>query len=92
MIVFPANNVGMHLSDDGKFSVVKFTAPTNRNYSLDATFTQILYNCVQNSEVYIVYNDLVKLWEMELSGPRNSRSFKSTDGGVAVKQMRRWSR
>src|SRR5947207_12425326 len=67
-VMFPANSVGMHPADDSRFSVARFTASTNGNYSIDVTFTHI-FSCAHNSGVYIVYNDLITLWEMELSGP-----------------------
>src|SRR5687768_2515986 len=37
--MFTANGVSMHPGGDGIFSVVRFTAPKDGNYTLDATFT-----------------------------------------------------
>ncbi|PKY51945.1 hypothetical protein RhiirA4_469282 [Rhizophagus irregularis] len=74
IIAFTANGVGMHPGNDGRFSVVRFTAPTDGNYALDVTFTHI-HNCSSNTGVYIVYNNLI-----ELAGVGDSKSlFKSID-------------
>ncbi|RIA91039.1 hypothetical protein C1645_737433 [Glomus cerebriforme] len=75
---YTANGVAMHPGKDGRFSVVRFTAPTDGNYALDVTFTHIL-SCSSNTGVYIVYNNLVTLWEIELAGVGDSKSFKSID-------------
>jgi hypothetical protein len=86
-IMFPANGVAMHPGDDGRFSVVRFTAPTDGNYALDVTFTHI-HICsqyIQYSAAYVIYNDFMTLWEIELAGPGDSKSFKSTDSGITVK-------
>jgi hypothetical protein len=68
----------MHPGRDGRFSVVRFTAPTDGNYALDVTFTHI-HSCSSNTGVYIVYNNLVTLWEIELASVGDSKSFKSID-------------
>ncbi|CAB4380708.1 unnamed protein product [Rhizophagus irregularis] len=77
IMTFTANGVAMHPGDDGRFSVVRFTAPKDGNYVLDTTFTHI-HNCALHSGVYIVYNNLT-LWEIGLAGPGDSKSFKTTD-------------
>jgi len=74
----------MHPSSDGRFSVVRFTAPTDGNYTLDVTFTHI-HSCALKSGAYIVYNDLMMLWEINLDGLGDSKSFKSNDSGVSVR-------
>ncbi|PKC12417.1 hypothetical protein RhiirA5_411856 [Rhizophagus irregularis] len=75
--MFTANGVAMHPGNDGRFSVVRFTAPKDGNYVLDTTFTHI-HSCALHSGVYIVYNNLT-LWEIGLAGPGDSKSFKTTD-------------
>ncbi|CAB4435022.1 unnamed protein product [Rhizophagus irregularis] len=83
-VAFTANGVAMHPGDDGRFSVVRFTAPKDGNYVLDTTFTHI-HSCARHSGVYIIYNNLMTLWEIDLAGPKDSRSFKTTDKGIAVR-------
>jgi hypothetical protein len=39
----------------------------------------------QHSGVYIVYNNLITLWEIDLAGPGDSRSFKITNSGITVR-------
>jgi hypothetical protein len=85
VILFTANGVAMHPADDGRFSVVRFTAPKDGNYILDATFTRIQNNCARHSGAYIVYNNLMVLWEIDLAGPRDSRSFITTNSGITVR-------
>ncbi|RHZ76402.1 hypothetical protein Glove_198g30 [Diversispora epigaea] len=82
----PAKSVCMHPSEVFSFSVVRFTAPTNGYYSLDVTFTHIDVKAIdRHTGVYIVYNNLMVLWETDLIGIGDSNSFKSVDSGVAVK-------
>ncbi|GES74749.1 PEP-CTERM sorting domain-containing protein [Rhizophagus clarus] len=82
-IKFIANGVVMHPGDDGRFSVVRFTAPKDGNYVLDATFTHV-HNCARYSGAYIIYNNLMTLWEADLAGPEDSKSFKTTDSGITT--------
>ncbi|GBB94908.1 hypothetical protein RclHR1_02440002 [Rhizophagus clarus] len=83
-ITFAANDVAMHPGDDGRFSVVRFTAPKDGNYVISATFTHI-DECASHSGAYIVHNNLVTLWEANLAGQRDSKSFKTTDSGITVR-------
>jgi hypothetical protein len=83
-IAFTSNGVAMHPGYDGRFSVVRFTAPKDGNYVLDTTFTHI-HSCAQHSGVYIVYNNLMTLWEIDLAGPEDSRSFITTSSGITVR-------
>ncbi|GBC09165.1 hypothetical protein RclHR1_08650008 [Rhizophagus clarus] len=83
-ITFPGNSVAMHPADDGRFSVVRFTTPKDGNYVLDATFAHI-DKCALNTGVYIIYNNLMTLWEIDLAGPEDSKSFKTTDKGISIK-------
>jgi hypothetical protein len=77
-ITFTANGVAMHPGDDGRFSVVRFTAPKDGNYVISATFThRDVSVCVNHSGAYIVYNNLMTLWEIDLAGSRDSKSFKN---------------
>ncbi|CAB5395609.1 unnamed protein product [Rhizophagus irregularis] len=86
-IPFPANSVAMHPGDDGRFSVVRFIAPEDGNYVLDATFTHAPYTCTgtQHSGAYIVYNNSMALWEIDLAGAGYSKSFKTTNSGITVR-------
>ncbi|GBC00620.1 hypothetical protein RclHR1_03910007 [Rhizophagus clarus] len=83
-VKFTANCVALHPGDDGRFSVARFTAPKDGNYVLDATFTHI-QTCAKYSGVYIVYNNLMTLWEADLIGPEDSKSFKTNDSGITVR-------
>ncbi|RHZ57904.1 hypothetical protein Glove_382g42 [Diversispora epigaea] len=83
-VAFAANSVAMHPGSDGRFSVVRFTAPKDGNYSLDVTFTRV-HSCASKSGAYIVYNNMT-LWEISLFGIGDSKSFKSDDGGVSVRK------
>ncbi|GBB89797.1 hypothetical protein RclHR1_01660016 [Rhizophagus clarus] len=83
-MAFTAKGVAMHPGDDGRFSVVRFTAPKDGNYIVDATFTHI-HNCAQHSGAHIVYNNLMTLWEVDLAGPEDSRSFKTSNKGITVR-------
>jgi hypothetical protein len=74
----------MQPSDDGRFSVVRFTAPKDGNYVLDATFTHV-HKYANHTGVYIVYNNLVTLWEIDLAGFGDTRSFKTTYSGITVR-------
>ncbi|GES91696.1 PEP-CTERM sorting domain-containing protein [Rhizophagus clarus] len=82
--IFIANGVAMQPANDGRFSVVRFTAPKDGNYNLDVTFTRVHINALYTG-VYIIYNNLMTLWEIDLAGPRDSKSFKTTDKGISVK-------
>jgi hypothetical protein len=75
----------MHPGDDGRFSVVRFTAPKDGNYVISATFTHVTAECARHSGAYIVYNNLIPLWEVDIAGPGDSKSFKTTDSGITVK-------
>ncbi|GES80144.1 PEP-CTERM sorting domain-containing protein [Rhizophagus clarus] len=79
-----ANGVAMHPGDDGRFSVARFTAPRDGNYVLDVTFTHI-HDCAQHSGGYIIYNSVTAIWEVDLTGPGDSRLFKTTDSGITVR-------
>ncbi|RGB31848.1 hypothetical protein C1646_707988 [Rhizophagus diaphanus] len=83
-VSFAANGVSMHPGDDGRYSVIRFTAPKDGNYALNATFTHI-HNCAKHSGVYVVYNNLMALWEIDLVGPGDSKSFKTDDSGITVR-------
>ncbi|CAG8687722.1 uncharacterized protein OCT59_018500 [Rhizophagus irregularis] len=83
-VMFPANGIATHPSDDGRFSVIRFTAPKAGNYVIDATFTHI-DTSASHTGVYIIYNNLITLWETGLAGPEDSKSFKTTDKGISVK-------
>ncbi|PKY58190.1 hypothetical protein RhiirA4_479888 [Rhizophagus irregularis] len=85
-VIFPGNSVAMHPSDDGRFSVVRFTAPKDENYVLDATFAHI-DTCALHTGVYIIYNNLVTLWEIDLAGPEDSKSFKTTISVKAIEPI-----
>jgi hypothetical protein len=77
-VIFPGKSVAMHPADDGRFSVVRFTAPKDGNYVISATFThRDVSVCVNHSGAYIVYNNLMTLWEIDLAGSRDSKSFKN---------------
>ncbi|CAB4494397.1 uncharacterized protein OCT59_009670 [Rhizophagus irregularis] len=80
---FIANGVAMHPDYNGSFSVVRFAAPKDGNYVLDVIFTHI-ENCAQHSGVYIIYNN-VTLWEIDLNGPNDSKSFKTIDSGIPIR-------
>ncbi|GES74961.1 PEP-CTERM sorting domain-containing protein [Rhizophagus clarus] len=81
---FIANGVAMHPDDNGSFSVVRFTAPKDGNYVLDVIFTHI-EDCAQHSGVYITHNNVTTLWEIDLDGPEDSKSFKTTDSGILIR-------
>jgi hypothetical protein len=83
-MVFTANGVAMHPSDDGRFSVARFTAPKDGNYVLNATFTH-LQNCAGHTGVYIIYNNSMTLREIDLVGLKDSKSFETTDSGITVR-------
>ncbi|RHZ78958.1 hypothetical protein Glove_153g43 [Diversispora epigaea] len=85
--IFPAKSVCMHPETDKGFSVVRFTAPTNGNYSLNVTFAHVDNTATnRHTGVYIVYNNLETLWETDLVGIGYSDSFKSIDSGIAVRE------
>ncbi|CAG8568742.1 10150_t:CDS:1 [Diversispora eburnea] len=85
--IFPAKSVCMHPSSRGVFSVARFTAPTNGNYSLDVTFAHVDDKATTiHTGAYIVYNNLEMLWETDLVGIGDSDSFKSIDSGFAVRE------
>ncbi|GBB98627.1 hypothetical protein RclHR1_03280023 [Rhizophagus clarus] len=69
---------------NGSFSVVRFTAPKDGNYVLDVIFTSI-ESCARHSGVYIIYNNVTTLWEIDLNGPEDSKSFKTTDSGIPIR-------
>jgi hypothetical protein len=81
---FIANGVAMHPGDNGSFSVVRFTAPKDGNYVLDVNFTHI-EDCARHSGAYIIYNNVTALWEIDLYGPEDSKSFKTTDSGIPIR-------
>ncbi|GES95455.1 PEP-CTERM sorting domain-containing protein [Rhizophagus clarus] len=76
-VIFPGNSVAMHPGENGSFSVVRFTAPKDGNYVLDATFAHIDTNALHTG-VYVIYNNLITLWEIDLAGPEDLKSFKTT--------------
>ncbi|CAG8698651.1 14140_t:CDS:2, partial [Racocetra persica] len=78
-ITYPPHGVVMHPSYDGKFSVARFTAPTNGNYILSVMFTHVddHANFIHTGG-YIVYNNSLTLWETDLFGIGDFKSYKST--------------
>ncbi|GBC42301.2 hypothetical protein GLOIN_2v1715372 [Rhizophagus irregularis DAOM 181602=DAOM 197198] len=54
------------------------------SHGLHATFTHI-DTSASHTGVYIIYNNLITLWETGLAGPEDSKSFKTTDKGISVK-------
>ncbi|CAG8503361.1 7607_t:CDS:2 [Diversispora eburnea] len=85
--IFPAKSVCMHPNTDSGSSVVRFTAPTNGNYSLDVTFQHVDDTATnRHTGVYIIHNDFEILWETDLNGVGYSDSFKSIDSGIVVKE------
>ncbi|GES88979.1 hypothetical protein GLOIN_2v1717197 [Rhizophagus clarus] len=84
-ILIQTNGVAMHPDgSNGSFSVVRFTAPKDGNYVLDVIFTSI-ESCARHSGVYIIYNNVTTLWEIDLNGPEDSKSFKTTDSGIPIR-------
>ncbi|CAB4390541.1 unnamed protein product [Rhizophagus irregularis] len=83
-ITFTANSVAFHPGCDGRFSVARFTAPKDGNYAISATFAHIS-SCAEHSGAYIVYNNLMTLWEVDLAGPRDSKSFKTTNSRITIR-------
>ena len=67
-IKFIVNSMAIYPNENGRFSVMRFITPKDRNYVLDVIFTHI-ENCALHSGVYIIYNN-VTLWEIDLTAPK----------------------
>ncbi|CAG8623631.1 11338_t:CDS:1 [Diversispora eburnea] len=86
-MTFPARSVCMHPSSLGVFSIARFTAPTNGNYSLNVAFAHVDGRATnRHSGGYIVYNNLEMLWETDLVDIRDSDSYKSIESGITVRE------
>ncbi|CAG8723290.1 21875_t:CDS:1, partial [Racocetra persica] len=87
IIMFPPHGVGMHPGNDGRFSVARYTAPIDGNYSVTAIFSHIDIDSnatYASTGVYILYNNLNKLFDDIIYGIKGTTFFKS-DGSINLK-------
>ncbi|CAG8720090.1 19085_t:CDS:1, partial [Dentiscutata erythropus] len=85
-IIYPGHGINMHPSCDGKFSVARFTAPTDGNYNLSVMLIHIDDHAnFTHTGGYIVYNNSLTLWEADLFGIGDFKSYKSTKSGITVR-------
>ncbi|CAG8477056.1 17307_t:CDS:1 [Dentiscutata erythropus] len=86
-IIYPAHSINIHPSCDGKFSVARFTAPVDGNYALSVIFTHIDdHSNFTHTGGYIIYNNSMTLWETDIFGIGDLKSYESAESGITVKK------
>ncbi|CAG8708544.1 13618_t:CDS:1 [Dentiscutata heterogama] len=87
---FNPYGVALHPGDDGRFAVVRFIAPLDGNYTLKVSFSHVInnYSTSSSSETggYIIHNNRIMLWETDIIGVGNTKTFTSPGYGIHIKE------